>query len=220
MPFVSKLWFQLRVRPRLMTAFAIGVAADLLAPRELPLSTRLLIAWDVGVTLYVALAWSMMWRANIDRMRKSAREQDDGAPVMLVLTVVAGLTSLAAIVIELAGIKSSSHAWQGLHLLLAGTTIVCSWTFVHTAFALHYAHEFYLFKEDTGRQPLSFPDAEQPGYWDFLYFSFVIGTTCQTADVSITSPEMRKLALLHGIVAFFFNTTLLALGINIAAGLI
>ncbi len=220
MPFVSKLWFQFRVRPRLLTALAVGLATGLLMPGTLPATTRQLIAWDTGVGLYVVLAWTFMWHANVDRMRKNAREQDDGAAVMLVLTVIAALTSLAAIVLELAGIKSYSNASQAMHLLLAGATIACSWTFVHTAFALHYAHEFYLFADAEGRPPLQFPDAKEPVYWDFLYYAFVIGMTCQTADVCISSPRMRKLALLHGIVAFFFNTTLLALGINIAAGLI
>jgi len=106
-----------------------------------------------------------------------------------------------------------------LHLTLAAATIFCSWCVVHTAFALHYAHEFYA--GGGGNRPcLEFPGGGQPDYVDFLYFSFVIGTTSQTADVSIASRSMRRLALLHGVIAFVFNTMLLALIVNIAAGLI
>ena len=104
--------------------------------------------------------------------------------------------------------------------MLAGVTIFLSWCFVHTTFALHYAHEFYMDRGREGVACLEFPGGGHPDYLDFLYFSFVIGTTSQTADVSIASRSLRRLALLHGIIAFLFNTTLVALSVNIAAGLI
>jgi uncharacterized membrane protein len=218
---MMKLIQQIRVRPRLLVALALGVASACLLPAKLGQPARTLISWDLGAGLYVILALQTMCRATIARMRKSARDQDDGAVIMLALTLIAALTSLAAIVLELSGVKGYPHEQQVLHLILAGVTIVVSWLVVHTSFALHYAHEFYLYEEEFGEKPLQFPEQPaEPGYWDFLYFSFVIGTTCQTADVNITAGSMRRLALLHGIVTFFFNTALLALGINIAAGLI
>lgn len=218
---MMKLIQQIRVRPRLLAAIALGLLSSFLLPADLVRPARWLIAWDLGAGLYVILAWQTMCRATIERMRNSARDQDDGAVIMLGLTVVAAVTSLAAIVLELSGVKSHPYEQQVLHLILAGVTIVVSWSLVHTSFALHYAHEFYLYDVKKGNRPLEFPERPvEPGYWDFLYFSFVIGTTCQTADVNITDGSMRRLALLHGIVTFFFNTALLALGINIAAGLI
>src|SRR5437867_7148770 len=143
-----------------------------------------------------------------------------GGAVVLGPSVAAALSSVAAIVLELVDVKHYSARAQTLHPALAGLTILCSWCFVHTAFALHYAHEFYADRGHEGYPGLEFPGARQPDYLDFLYFSFVIGTTSQTADVSISSRDLRRLALLHGVISFFFNTTLLALTINIAAGLI
>ncbi len=107
-----------------------------------------------------------------------------------------------------------------LHLALSVVTILCSWFIVHTAFALHYAHEFYEDAPGTKERSLTFPGDSEPDYLDFLYFAFVLGTTSQTSDVTICSGAMRRLALVHGVIAFFFNTTLLALVVNIAAGLI
>ena len=210
---------QIRARPRLASSTCIGVATALLLPRWLPPSTRGLLAWDIGVGLYLSLAWAMMTRASVEHIRWRARIEDDGAAAVLLLTLLAAGASLAAIVLELAGIKTLRASAQGLHLMLAGATILVSWTFVHTAFALHYAHEYYVRHQPPERAALEFPHQPEPGYWDFLYFSFVIGTTSQTADVNIASTGMRRLALLHGVVAFVFNTTLLALTINVAAGL-
>jgi uncharacterized membrane protein len=171
----------------------------------------------VGAGLYLALAWWMMLRATVDHMRARAREQDDGALAVLVLTVGAGIASLAAIVVHVVGLRGAPAAEQGGRLALAGVTILFSWFFVHTAFALHYAHEFYM---DRDKAPgLKFPGEGSPDYADFLYFSFVIGTTSQTSDVAISSRTLRRLALLHGVVAFFFNTTVLALTVNLAGSL-
>jgi uncharacterized membrane protein len=210
---------QIRHRPRLATAVVVGVLTLLFAPWRFALSTRLLVAWDVGTGLYLVLAWIMMARAGLEHMRRRATLQDDGAIPVLVLTIVAALASLAAIVIELVGVKAYPPRVQSFHLALAGITVLFSWFFVHTAFALHYAHDFYVAATHGKPGGLEFPGEAAPGYWDFLYFSFVIGTTSQTADVSIASAGMRRLALVHGIVSFFFNATLLALIINIAAGL-
>jgi uncharacterized membrane protein len=211
---------QVRVRPRLATATLLGVGAFLLG-RGLPEPKRALVAWDVCAGLYVLLAWKMMLGRphGVEKMKWRSRLQDDGALVVLVLTLAATVASLAAIVLELVRVQRLPGDQRLVPLVLAGVTIFFSWCFVHTAFALHYAHEFYVDRGPVGEPGLAFPGAAPPDYLDFLYFSFVIGTTSQTADVSIVSHGMRRLALLHGIVAFVFNTTLLALTINIAAGL-
>jgi len=217
---VRVLLHQIRVRPRLVTATIVGLAMLAMLPTTLSPTTRALVAWDVGAGLYLALAWIMMLRANVERMRRRAKEQDDGAVVVLGLTVFASLASLAAIVLELMGAKGHSPHEQHLHLALSIVTILCSWFLVHTAFALHYAHEFYEDVPDTKQSCLAFPGTTEPKYLDFVYFSFVLGTTSQTSDVTIRSGGMRRLAFIHGVIAFFFNTTLLALVVNIAAGLI
>lgn len=219
MKLLAKLVHQVRVRPRLALAVGVGLTVFLVLPRSLSGPTRSLIAWDAGAALYLALAWTLMLRSSVERMRFRAQLQDDGAVVVLALTVAAAVASLAAIVLELVGVRSYSASRQTLHLALAGVTFLCSWCFVHTAFALHYAHKFYVYRGRDHGPCLQFPGADPPDYADFLYFSFVIGTTSQTADVSIASRSMRRLALAHGVISFFFNTTLLALTINVAAGL-
>jgi uncharacterized membrane protein len=213
------LYRQIRLRPRLLLSASIWLLALLLLPGNALDPARALVAWDLGAGLYLALAWTLMLRASVGAMRLRASQQDDGAAIVLALTVAAPIGSLAAIVLELVGIRNLPPRQQVLHLVLVGVTVVCSWFLVHTAFALHYAHRFYARASPEAGPCLQFPGVEQPDYVDFLYFSFVIGTTSQTADVSIASSGMRRLALVHGVIAFFFNTTVLALTINIAAGL-
>lgn len=208
---------QVRVRPRLISSVIFGLLLCWLLPQPLAPVTRALLAWDAGAALYLILALSMMGRANLQHMRARAEREDDGALAVLLLALFAGLASVAAIVAEMSGVKAEPAYARELHFILMAITLLCSWTFVHTCFALHYAHEYYAPHRDPA---LDFPHSPEPDYWDFMYFSFVIGTTSQTADVNIVSRTMRRLALLHGVVAFFFNTTLLALVINIAAGLL
>jgi uncharacterized membrane protein len=216
----KKFLHQIRARPRLGLATSLCLAALAFLPTSLSGPTRALVAWDLGAGLYLALAWRMMLRETVEKMRWRARIQDDGAVAVLVLTLVAAVASLAAIALELVGCKDLPAAAETAHLVLAGVTILLSWCFVHTAFALHYAHEYYVERGAPHREGLQFPGPDPPDYADFLYFSFVIGATSQTADISIASRTMRRLALLHGTLAFLFNTTLLALTVNIAASLI
>jgi uncharacterized membrane protein len=217
---MSKLWHQIRARPRLIASAAIGVVVYTVLPAEHAASTRALISWDVGAGLYLILAWIMIGRATVDHMRWRARVQDDGAAVVLFLTVVAAIASLAAIILELSGMKGLSSTRQVFHVGLAGATFAASWLLIHTSFALHYAHAFYGSMGEKASAPLEFPGTAMPIYGDFLYFALVIGMTSQTADVAINNTRMRRLAMCHGLVAFAFNTTLLALTVNIAASLV
>ena len=210
-----------KVRPRLFIVFAIGVLTGLLLPvgvASQPVS-RWLIAWNVGAWLYVALAAVMMVRSSKGHMRHRAQLQDDGKYVILGLTVIAAIASLVAIAFELAVVKDL-HGWsRGMHIALAGLTVLSSWSFIQIMFTLHYAHDYYL-AACHGRKPgLAFPDDEDPDYGDFFYFSAIIGTSGQTADVSFVTKPMRRIGSLHCILAYLFNTTVLALLINIGASL-
>jgi uncharacterized membrane protein len=203
-----------------MTAGVVGAICLTVLPAHLPATTRALLAWDIGVGLYLALAWTMMLRSDLARLRRRANLEDEGAVIILALTIVAAIASVAAIVVELIDVSDLPMREVRLRLVLVVVTIVLSWTFIHTAFALHYAHEFYDEDLRLARPCLRFPGTEEPDYMDFLYFAFVMGTTSQTADVDIASSRMRRLALTHGVISFFFNTTLLAVTVNIAAGLV
>ncbi len=208
----------LKAQPRFFTAALLGALLWLLLPRDLHLSTRLLVAWDCATGLYLMLAVVMMARSNIDRIHYRAALEDEGQMVILGLTIITALISLGGIVAEMATAKTLKGHDEWQHVSLAGLTVLLSWTFTHTMFAIHYAHEYYEGPENELEEGLEFPGREPPDYWDFVYYSFVIGTACATADVNVTSKNMRKITTLHCVVAFFFNTTILALTVNIGAG--
>ncbi|MBR0758131.1 DUF1345 domain-containing protein [Bradyrhizobium jicamae] len=202
-------------RPRTFIALGFGILAALVLPEAPRLVTRILVGWDAFAALYLVLAYAMMLRCGIAYMRRSAAMQDDGRFLILLLTAFGALASLAAIVFEL-GASGKSRAG----LVFAVVTIALSWTAVHTAFALHYAHEFYRGNKPGGLQFPSGDEHADADYWDFVYFSFIIGMTAQVSDVGITDKIIRRTATVHGIISFVFNTALLALMVNIAASAI
>ncbi|MDF2689921.1 MAG: hypothetical protein K0Q80_2887 [Microvirga sp.] len=205
------------LRPRLLSCVLVTLAVFLLLPGTWSANSRFLVGWDIGVAGYLILTWAMAARSSTKLMQERAAEEDEAAVVALTLTVVAAIVSLVAIGAELSGIKADPRE-QVFRLTIAGITILCSWFFVHTIYAIHYAHEYY--GDDGERQGLAFPHREQPDYWDFFYFSFNLGAAAQTSDVVIISKRMRRLALAHTIMAFLFNTTILALAVNVGAGLL
>jgi uncharacterized membrane protein len=204
-------------RPRTFIAFAAGGVTCLLLPHSLRLVTRLLIGWDVFAALYLILVFTVVFGSGITHIRRNARLQDDGRFVILLVTATGAFASIAAIVFELGARHRGTF-----ELELATLTIALSWAAVHTTFALHYAHEYHRGIKPGG---LAFPggkdDArDDPDYWDFVYFSFVIGMTAQVSDVGITDKIIRRTATAHGVISFVYNTALLALMVNIAAGAI
>ncbi len=206
-----------RLRPRLLGSTLLGILVFAVLPRTWEVVSRFLMAWDVGVGCYLALAWRMAARSSTAKMQQRAGTEDEKAVVILILTLSAAAASLVAIGIELSGIRDAGSE-KGFRLAVAGVTILCSWFFVHTIYAIHYAHEYY---GDRGeRRGLAFPHDDKPDYWDFLYFSFSFGAAAQTSDVSIVSKRMRRLSLAHAILAFLFNTTILALAVNAGVGLL
>jgi uncharacterized membrane protein len=206
------------LRPRLLGSVLVTTVVFLLLPEAWSPNSRFLVGWDIGVASYLALTWAMAARSSTEAMQERAAEEDEAAVVVLTLTVVAAVVSLVAIGAELSGIRADPREQQVFRLTIAGITILCSWFFVHTIYAIHYAHEYY--GNDGERQGLAFPHKGQPDYWDFLYFSFNLGAAAQTSDVVIVSKRMRRLALAHTIMAFLFNTTILALAVNVGAGLL
>ena len=213
---------QIRARPRLFIATLVGFAVAYLLPLALTTepTTRGLIAWNVGILLYLVLAAKMMTGSSHDHIKLRAKTQDEGRFVILALVIATAIASLFAIFVQLVIVKEMTGFSRAAHIGLAAGTILTSWAFTHTMFALHYAHDYYVALANTGKGGLDFPGEEPPDYGDFLYFAFVIGTSGQTADVSITSRAMRRVGLIHCTLAFLFNTTILALTINIAASLI
>lgn len=215
----------IEARPRLFICLAIGVVVALVQPHDWRLAPRVLIAWNCAVILYLILGARMMVQADKLSIRRRAQLSDEGRYAFLGLSIIAAIASFAAIVLELAGSKEFVGADKAAHIGLVVTTIVSSWFFVHLTFTLHYAHEYFADELRTPdptdvRGGLIFPGTKDPHYIDFLYFSYIIGVASQTADVATSSRIMRGVALVHGVVSFFFNTTILALTINIAASLL
>lgn len=208
-------------RPRLLSCFILGLAVVWLIPETLAMYsiTKIIIAWNVGACLYLLLAARMMFWSSHERMRARALQQDEGRVLVLTLVVMAALMCIGAIVAELAVVKELKGTLRYTHIALAALTIATSWAFTQVMFALHYAHDFYATEASGEHGGLAFPGGHAPDYGDFLYFAVVIGTSGQTADVSFTSRKMRRTGTLHCVLAFFFNTTLVALTINIASGL-
>jgi uncharacterized membrane protein len=163
-----------------------------------------------------------MLRANPEMMRRFARQEDEGRVVILSLITISACISVVAIGLILQD-KGKENSRLFLHLGLSIATIISSWLLVHTIFAQHYAHIYYRAERTLAEckaDGLDFPGEIEPDYWDFLYFSFVIGMTSQVSDVNVTSRQIRRLSLIHGVLSFFFNTTIVAMMINIVAGLI
>ena len=208
----------LLVRPRLLIALGAIVVLALLLPASWSWTTRLLIAWDAGAVLYLALLSATMLSETVDQIRARAERQDEGAAAILMIACLAASASIAAIGLQLAGLGNIPAGQRGLHLALGGFTILCSWTLLHVFFTLHYAGAYY---GKGGKEPcLDFPGKADPDYVDFLYFAYTIGCTSQTSDVAVTTRSARGIVLVHSILAFFFNTSILALGINVGASLV
>ncbi len=222
-PLIYRIPHVVRARPRLFIVTAVAVATGLWLPQEIALDTvtRWLIAWNVGTWLYALVAAVMMIRSSEHHMRRRAQLQDEGQLVILALVAVATVVSLAAIAGELAVVKDMPHGLRrDLHIALAGSTVLSSWGFIQVMFTLHYAHDYYAAACHGRKAGLQFPDDDNPDYGDFFYFSAVIGTSGQTADVSFVTKPMRRIGTLHCILAYLFNTMVLALLINIGASLL
>ncbi|MGB8576365.1 MAG: DUF1345 domain-containing protein [Pseudolabrys sp.] len=210
-----------RLHARLVISIAIGMAVTLgLGMTDWSMATKLLLGWDIGVVLYLTLAYQLMITYGVTEIRRRAAEDDEGALALLILTGLSGLAIMGAIIAELGIAKVSGQPRSGLGVTLAMATILVSWAFVHTIFALHYAHEYYGERGDHAMGGLTFPGRQSPDYWDFLYFSLVIAMTSQVSDVVITSKVIRRLVMLHGALAFFFNVAVFALTVNIVSNLI
>ena len=211
-----------RAQIRFLIALAVGLAVFVFVPLA-GLVPRILAGWNAGGWLYLLLVAIKMARAEIEGIKRQSALERESRIVVLVVVTFGSIFTMLALFAQLMAIKSEHGIDRTLSISLSVLTIVLSWLLIHTVFALFYAHEFHT--EGPGGAKgqgggLKFPDDSTPDYLDFLYFSFVVGTTAQTSDVDVTSRAMRRVVMLHGILSFFFNTAVIALAVNIAAQLI
>jgi uncharacterized membrane protein len=212
-------------RPRLMGALLCGLVAGFAADRfgpALPGVTSGVIGWDVLCVVFMLSLSAAMLQHSPDDIRARAAREDEGRGLILALVILAAAASVAAIGAELSLAKAAHGLWRAGHVALAFGTVTASWLMVQLVFALHYAHEYYDENPECDghdMKGLAFPGGEAPDYWDFLHFSIVIGVAAQTADIAFTSKALRRIGTLHSLVAFAFNTVIVALTINLLAGL-
>ncbi len=208
----------------LLIGIALGLAVFLLLPGDWFVPARIALAWDGGVVVFLALTIWIIGAGKPADVRVRARQQDERAGVILALVVTAAVVSLVSLGFLLKKDEGLPSLLLVARMSLAGFTVVCSWLLIHTMFAIHYAHHYYDEALGTPQGPdspdrggLEFPGGEDPDYWDFFYFSAVIGMTSQTSDVAITSRAIRRIAAGHGLLSFVFNVVVLALTVNMLA---
>ena len=207
-------------RPRLLAGALIMVVTYCIlwfAPFVARESTRLLVAWNIGAWGYLVMIALMMHRPAANP-RIEARPEDENQWVLLLLGVVAACAALAAIIWDLGPVKNLEGLAKAGQLVLVIASILSAWTFIQVLFAIHYAGVYFAAVADGEPGGLEFPGRREPGWTEFVYQAFVVGCTFASSDTNVTSTRMRRICVIQGVVGFFFNTIIVALAINIAAG--
>jgi len=204
---------------RLGLSALAGAIVYFLSPPNWPAALRGAVSWDLGVVCFLVLTTVVVANLTPEKLRNRASLQDSKMWIILAVAVVAAAASLGTLTFVMQKETQPGGSSLALRIAVASFTLMISWIFVHTIFAIRYAHYYYGDPEPKGRRRggLAFPGIENPDFWDFAYYSFVVGMTCQVSDVQVTSRAMRRLTLAHGVLAFFFNAGVLALAVNIFA---
>ena len=209
-----------RRHARHLAAVVLGIVVWFLLPADDKV-LRFLIAWNAGIWFFILLVLKMMSSSDIAEIRRRAGVEDEGRSAVLIVTIAAAIASIIALIAQMSAAQELKGAERIVSTAIALSTIFGSWLLVHFDFALFYAHEFYVpsRSEAEAMKGLKFSGGEPPDYWDFLYFSIVMGSTFQTSDTEVVSRRMRRIATVHGLLSFLFNTAVIALTVNIAAQL-
>lgn len=213
------LWPAMRARPKLLVCILLGAAVFVASSSVIRLatSTCILLGWNAGCTTYLLASWLSARQTSAGDIQKRAIHLSPGRNLILMSVVAGVLAVLFAVATQLSQAKDMHGLVRAAHLALSGLTVLSSWLFTQLAFAMHYAHDFYLERIHERADPLLFPGTTHPQYGDFFYFSSIIGTSGQTADVSFNGSSLRPIGTLHCIISYFFNATVLALSINVLA---
>jgi uncharacterized membrane protein len=204
--------------PRLWISFIAGSVLFFFLPADWSALSRVLLSWNAGVVLFLALIFFWMTRLTAAQICTKYIEEDETAPFILAVVVIAAVASLVAIIEPLATIKHVTGSVRAAHFALAALTLIDSWVLVPVMFTTHYADRFYSVTK--AHRPLQFPNTAEPVFWDFAYFSFTIAAACQTADVSTQDAGIRKVVVAQTLISFLFNASILGFAINVTAGLI
>jgi uncharacterized membrane protein len=202
---------------RLLFSTGVACVVFFLLPAHWAVITRVLVSWNVGVLMFLMLVFRLMTGLSAAQISERYQDEDETAPVILVISVVAAILAMVSIGAYLSILDQLSETERSLYIALAAFTVIDSWLLIPTMFTMHYADMFYSTAPDA--RPLRFPDTPMPAFWDFAYFSFTIAVACQTADVSTTPGAIRKVLIVHSVLSFFFNVAILGFAINVTAGL-
>ncbi len=215
---MPKLFRAFWLRPHLLCAILVAVAAALVVPGLDP-GMRLLVGWCAGVIVHAGLVIRRATGQTRDAMRREAARLDDSARVITVFALLAAAASLGSVAVLVVGGRIAGPGAR-YALALAGTSLLCTWVFVQMIFTVHYAHVYYGAEDEAGaeRGGLDFHGETEPDFWDFLYFTVTIGAAAATSDTNLTSKRMRRIATVQTVGAYLFNTGILALVVNMAAG--
>ena len=218
---ILKFINEMRPLHRLGISVLVAFSAFFVLLPQYELLMRIMFTWIIFSVIYLSISWIILFYRKVEDIRIHANI-DDGSKVFVFLMVI--ISSFAAMLMVLLLMISpeaqSQDKWVFLIIAISG--MLLSWTMVHSIFTFHYAHLYYdkIKKENkNASEGLIFPQTEEPDYIDFAYFSFVIGCTFQVSDVSITTRKMRRIVLMHGLLSFALNTFVVALTINMIAGL-
>ncbi|MES2848287.1 MAG: DUF1345 domain-containing protein [Bacteroidota bacterium] len=212
----SNFFNRLKPWQRTLLAIVVALTAFFIIP---PCDNRYfnsLIILDFFSSAYLLFCWIVLLTMPISSIRRNASKEDGSKPFVFATIILASLAGMVSVLLLILN-KDTVLVSKNLFLLVSVSGIIFSWAIVHTVFTFHYAHLFYSGKSEGG---LDFPGDEKPDYLDFAYFSFIIGCTFQVSDVEISSKKIRRVVLLHGLLAFMLNTFVVALTINIVSGLL
>jgi len=220
----NHLFFRLDANYRLFFSLFVAIVTLFFVRNQFSVPAVALITWITFGMVVIIMDWVIILKAHPREIRKIAKLEDSSRTLIFLFVIVASVISLGAILFLLKSTKGHSEADVTGHVLLAMASVIVSWWLVHTLFSLRYAHLYYSVDPDgDNKKPyggLEFPNEKEPDYLDFVYFSFVIGMTFQVSDVEISDKHIRRLAWMHGLIAFAFNTAIVALSINIISSLI
>ena len=217
-----QLFFRLDAHYRFLIALIAATAAFFITRSSQSAPAAILMVWVAFAFTVIVMDWIIIFTSHPMDVRKNAELQDSNRTFIFLFVIASSVMSLGAIIFLLISAKGKTGEGVAFPVILALTSVLVSWWLVHTLFTLRYAHLYYE-PENANKTVggLEFPgDEKNPDYLDFVYFSFVIGMTFQVSDVEISSRRIRRLALFHALIAFAFNTAIVALSINIISGLV
>ncbi|HJV41775.1 DUF1345 domain-containing protein [Caulobacter sp.] len=204
---------------RLAAASVVGIVAWAVAKYfGAPRGSHLLLAWDTAAFVYLLTMWTLFIRSNEAEMRSRAAQYDEGVPTLMLIVLAAILASLVAVVDAMIVSKDAPGSARAVVVGSAVATLILSWLVLQTVFVLHYAHRH--FGEGKSKGGIQFPGEQPTSYLDFAYLAFSVGATFQVSDNNILTSRLRRLVTAHAAAAYFYNTAVLALGINIIASMV